>query len=956
MSSVRPELRFSDASEERGFYRRFANLPPKPSQMIRIVDRGEYYTILGQDAIFVAENVYHTQAVLKDFRVDAAVAKQLAEPTKYVTMSPQVIASLLKMALLEQGFKVEIYDRSWKLLKSASPGNIDQVDDLMNVSLDSSVVLASVKFQFNASDGFCVLGVSYVDGNSYKIGMLDIVDNEVYSNFESFLIQLGVKECLLPDLRSNESLSGELKKVTGVIERCGCVVTFVKNSEFNNKDVEADLSKLCGDELATSLPRFSKLALASCNALIGYQQLLNNAGNEGAYHLVEYSLSEFMKLDASAVKALSIFPQGPNAQSGMATSGKFGGNGKITSLLQLLNKCKTNAGVRLLNEWLKQPLSDKGAIEKRHDLVDYLVDQLELRSILRDDYLPLVPDVRRLTKKLNRNGSLEDVLKVYQFAQRIPEINGVLKDNLDGLPEESRIKDLVLETWYNPLREHVEPLHKFQEMVETTVDLEAYEETNEFMIKVEFNDELARIRTELVDLKDKIRTIHLDTSDDLGFDPEKKLKLENHHVHGWCMRLTRNDAKALRQHKKYLELSTVKAGIYFSTKELKLLSDEIGTLQQEYDRKQSALVKEIVTITLSYSPVLEKLSLVLANLDVLCSFAHVSSYAPIPYVRPVMHEMHAEHRKMELLASRHPLVEAQDEVTFISNDVVLEADGSGFAIITGPNMGGKSTYIRQVGVICLLAQIGCFVPCDTAEITIVDAILSRVGAGDSQLKGVSTFMAEMLETASILRNATKNSLIIIDELGRGTSTYDGFGLAWSISEHIAKNIGCFALFATHFHELTALADDCPNVTNLHVVAHVEEKSHKSDDITLLYKVEPGISDQSFGIHVAEVVQFPSKIVKMAKRKATELDDIKEETECLKKLKCSPEHIAKGSEALKNLLQEWTRILRAEKLDQQLEDESIQELCIEKLRALVNSSEELNSCEKTFKDWVVNQLL
>ena len=364
-------------------------------------------------------------------------------------------------------------------------------------------------------------------------------------------------------------------------------------------------------------------------------------------------------------------------------------------------------------------------------------------------------------------------------------------------------------------------------------------------------------------------------SEDLGLEMEKKLKLDRNSQYGYFFRISRADAVVLRNNNQYQELTTQKSGVFFTTKTLRQISDAYVEVSESYDKQQATLVKDIMEIVCTYCPIMEHLNVILSELDVYASLAHAACHAPTPFVKPVMYSSGSG--DFVLKDARHPCLEVQDDVHFIANDLEMRRGSSEFLIITAPNMAGKSTYIRQAGAIALMAQMGSFVPCSEAHIPVFDCILARVGAGDSQLKGISTFMAEMLETAGILKSATANSLVMIDELGRGTSTYDGFGLAWAISEEIAKHTHSFCLFATHFHELTALAQEVPTVKNLHLASMATENS-----IALLYKIREGVCDNSLGIHVAELARFPADVIRMAKRKVHELnsltDGMKEDTE------------------------------------------------------------------------------
>ncbi|KAH7382822.1 DNA mismatch repair protein msh-2 [Cadophora sp. MPI-SDFR-AT-0126] len=875
--SSRPELKVDD---EGGFIRFFKSLPVNDDETIRVFDRGDWYTAHGDDASFIARTVYKTTSVLRQ------LGKNDSTGLPSVTMTITVYRNFLREALFRLGKRIEVWGNSgkmnWKIIKQASPGNLQDIEEELGGQFDAAPIILAVKVSAKASEARNV-GVCFADASVRELGVSEFLDNDLYSNFESLLIQLGVKECLIQVDKSDKDV--EMNKLKAIIDSCGIAISERAGGDFGTKDIDQDLARLLKDEKAAgTLPQTDlKLAMGSAAALIKYLGVLHDPSNFGQYQLYQHDLSQFMKLDAAALKALNLMP-GP--RDGAKTMSVFG----------LLNHCKTPVGSRLLAQWLKQPLMSKDEIEKRQQLVEAFVEDSELRQTIQEEHMKAIPDIYRMTKRFQRKlASLEDVVRAWQLVGRLPGFIATLEGVMD-----ERYRDPLEDTYTVKLREYLDSLAKLQEMVETTVDMEAAQ-NHEYIIKPEFDDGLRIIRKKLDKMRVEMDQEHRNASKDLGQEIDKKLFLENHKVHGWCMRLTRTEAACIRNKQKYQECSTQKNGVYFTTQKLQSIRREFDQLSENYNRTQSSLVNEVVSVAASYCPVLELLAGVLAHMDVIISFAHCSVHAPISYVRPKMHPRGEGNTILK--EARHPCMEMQDDIQFITNDVTLERGSSEFLIITGPNMGGKSTYIRQIGVIALMAQIGCFVPCDAAELTIFDCILARVGASDSQLKGVSTFMAEMLETANILKSATSESLIIIDELGRGTSTYDGFGLAWAISEHIVKEIGCFSMFATHFHELTALVDQYPQVQNLHVVAHIDDNGKAKREVTLLYKVEEGVCDQSFGIHVAELVRFPEKVVNMAKRKADELEDFTSKHEG-QAIKYGKEDVEEGSAMLKDVLLRW----------------------------------------------------
>ncbi|XWS61006.1 hypothetical protein CRYUN_Cryun07bG0088100 [Craigia yunnanensis] len=781
-----PELKL-DAKQAQGFLSFFKTLP-NDARAVRFFDRRDYYTAHGENASFIVKTYYRTTTALRQLGSGS-------DGLSSVSVSKHMFETIARDLLLERtDHTLELYDGSgsnWRLVRSGSPGNLGSFEDVLfanNEMQDTPVVVALLP---NFRENGCTVGFSYVDLTKRVLGLAEFLDDSHFTNVESALVALGCKECLLP---MESGKFSECRTLNDALTRCGVMVTERNKTEFKARDLVQDLGRLVKGSIepVRDLVSGFEFAPSALGALLSYAELLADEGNYGNYSIRRYNLGSFMRLDSAAMRALNVLESKTDANRNF-------------SLFGLMNRtCTAGMGKRMLHLWLKQPLTDVSEINSRLDLVQAFVEDIELRQNLRQ-HLKRISDVEQLMRNIEKaRAGLLHIVKLYQSSIRIPYIKSALEKC-------GQFSSLIKERYLDPfeLLTDDDHLNKFIALVETSVDLDQLE-NGEYMISPSYDDALAALKSEQESLECEIHNLHKQTAFDLDLPVDRALKLDKGTQFGHVFRITKKEEPKVRKKlsSQFIVLETRKDGVKFTNTKLKKLGDQYQKVLEEYKNCQKELVNRVVQTTATFSEVFEPLAGLLSELDVLLSFADLASSCPTSYTRPEITPPDVGDIVLE--GSRHPCVEAQDWVNFIPNDCRLVRGKSWFQIITGPNMGGKSTFIRQVGVNILMAQVGSFVPCEKASISVRDCIFARVGAGDCQLRGVSTFMQEMLETASILKGATEKSLIIIDELGRGTSTYDGFGLAWAICEHIVEVIKAPTLFATHFHELTALANENAN--------------------------------------------------------------------------------------------------------------------------------------------------
>ena len=571
----------------------------------------------------------------------------------------------------------------------------------------------------------------------------------------------------------------------------------------------------------------------SAGALLQY--LLETQKNDlsNLTHITPYTSGKFMMLDSSTRRNLELCETLREKQ-------------KRGSLLWVLDKTKTAMGARTLRKYIEQPLIDKKEIEKRLDAVQELKNQAISREELRE-YLSPVYDMERLIMKITYGSANPRDLTAFRTSlEMLPPIRYILQDMQCDL--------------LRSIMEELDPLEDLCTLITNAIREEppiAMKEGN--IIRDGYNEEVDKLRCAKSDGKDWLAKLENDEREKTGI---KNLRIKYNKVFGYYLEVTNSYKDLVPEY--YTRKQTLANAERYITPELKELEDMILGAEDKLYALEYELYTEVRDTVAAEVERIQQTAKAVAALDVFASLALVAERNN--YVRPKINEKGV----IDIKEGRHPVVERMiPNDMFIANDTYLDDKKHRISIITGPNMAGKSTYMRQTALIALMAQVGSFVPAKSANIGISDRIFTRVGASDDLASGQSTFMVEMTEVANILRNATSKSLLILDEIGRGTSTFDGLSIAWAVVEYISDSrlLGAKTLFATHYHELTELEGKIENVNNYCIAV-----KEKGDDIVFLRKIVKGGADKSYGIQVAKLAGVPDLVINRAKEIVEELSE------------------------------------------------------------------------------------
>lgn len=728
------------------------------------------------------------------------------------------------------------------VVKIVTPGTIT---DEKAVDVTNNNYIAAI----NINDGLC--GISYADLNTGEFKTTEIgIDTETDKRkIIDEINRLSPSEILI-SANDQIEFKNEFKQLLNYYTQ------FVEENYFDineSKEVLKDFFK------TKSLKGFGiekrNLCISASGALVKYLKETQKNSLSHINSISQYNISDHMMLDTATMKNLELV-------FSSSTGGKRG------SLLGVLDQTKTTMGARLLRSWVLQPLIEKEKIIERLDAVESFVNDPTQNDKIRDA-LSEVYDLERLASKLGSgNANAKDLIALKVSLEKMPEIATLL----DCRDAKSCVSTKINEIENELKTKEFSTLIK---LLEESINPNPPAMLNEGgIIHDGYNKELDEIRDAARGGKEWLKNLQKEEMEKTGITT---LKVKFNKVFGYFIEVSKSNIGKVPEN--YIRKQTLVNAERYITPELKEMEENILGAQDKMIELEYKLFSEIRDKTSKYIPDIQRVAINIAQLDVLANFAYIARYNN--YVRP---EINGE-GLIEIKDGRHPVVEELSDEPFVPNDTKLDKESHQLVILTGPNMSGKSTYIRQVALITLMAQIGSFVPAKSARIGATDRIFTRVGASDNLAQGESTFMVEMNETANILNNATEKSLIILDEVGRGTSTYDGVSIAWAVAEYIHNKLGACTLFATHYHELIKLEQTLARAKNYNVavkeidkrptekgdkntISSQERVGVRSEDkqksIIFLRKIVEGGTDQSYGVHVAELAGIPEDVINKAK--------------------------------------------------------------------------------------------
>ncbi|MCZ6703941.1 MAG: DNA mismatch repair protein MutS [Ignavibacteria bacterium] len=733
-----------------------------------------------------------------------------------------------------------------------------------------------------------IAGISFTDISTGEFYAYEVIESDLPQQIESInpsevLIQKKDKDYLIP-LINKISSSVRVTKIDD----------WIFNYEYANELLLMQFKTV--NLKGFGVDHLNEGIIAG-GVILSYLQETQKSNLAHLNSISLYSYSDYMNLDASTRRNLEI-------TFTMQDGGREG------SLVSILDKTNTAMGGRLLKKWVSRPLRDKKAIEKRQDSVEEFLKEKSVRE--------------KLITELKEIGDLERIIARISTGRANPREVVALKSSLKKIPSIIELlKKLKVQT-LGSIKENLNPLEELINKIQSSIiDFPPASINDGGIIRSGHSEELDELRDIEFHGKDWIAKLQKTEREKTGIP---SLKVSYNRVFGYYSEISNTHKNKIPG--SYIRKQTLVNSERYITPELKEYEDKILTAEEKIFELESQLFNEVRLIAASEVNAIQQNAKNIAMLDCFISFAVCAeSYK---YIKPVI----SDDTRLNIIKGRHPVVEQilPPGDKFTPNDCAMDNDNCQIVILTGPNMAGKSVYLRQAGLIVLMAQMGSFIPAESAEIGIVDRVFTRVGASDNIAAGESTFLVEMQEAANILNNATPKSLILLDEIGRGTSTFDGISIAWAITEYIHENkdVAAKTIFATHYHELNEMAEIYPRIKNYKV-----EVREYDDKVIFLHKVNPGRADHSYGIQVGQMAGLPKFVTNRAKEVLTNLES-KELT---------PYEVKK--EKLKNLQKIDNQINMFEFKDDKLRDE-LRELEIDKITP-VEALNKLNELKKKVKN-------